>query len=78
MAKKPISLQQFVDSLGERGISVAQWASENSFDRNSVYGVLRGRLKGRRGITRQIFQRMGVTPPPPVQVRATNNTGGAK
>lgn len=71
MSKKAISLQQFVDSLGSKNMTVAQWSRENKFDRHAVYGVLRGRLKGRRGVTRQIMERMGVKPPPTVVVRAS-------
>ena len=52
-------------------MTVAQWSRENKFDRHAVYGVLRGRLKGRRGVTRQIMERMGVKPPPTVVVRAS-------
>lgn len=72
MSKKAISLQQFVDSLGSRNITVAQWSRENQFDRHVVYQLLRGRLKGKHGKTREILERMGVQPPSVIKVRATS------
>ena len=70
MPKKPRSLQQFVDALGAQNVSVAEWARKNGFPREMVYGILRGRLKGRRGQTRDALERMGVQPPPVISVRA--------
>lgn len=46
------------------GISVAEWARSHGFRARTVYAVLRGELKAKRGISHQIAVALGVKSPP--------------
>lgn len=65
---------KFVNLLGSKNMTVAQWARQNNFDRHLVYGLLRGRIRGRRGQARLILDRMGIKPPPVIQVRSNRGS----
>lgn len=70
--KKPKArtLHDFVEELGSKNLTAAEWARQHGFDRQDVYMVLRGATRGRRGKAREVLKAMGVTPPPALKVRA--------
>ncbi len=49
----------------DRGLSISEWARANGFRREDVYGVLSGRLKGRRGIGHEIAIALRIKAEPP-------------
>lgn len=71
MKKKTSPFDRFVDELGKKNMTVAEWSRVNEFDRHKVYAILRGRIRGQHGEARRIVERMGVTPPPVIKVRAS-------
>lgn len=42
------------------GLSVTDWAKANNFDRNLVYRVIHGRMKGHRGEAHRIAVALGL------------------
>lgn len=60
----PRTLDDFLTDLERENKSVAQWARENKLHLDRVYAVLRGRVNGSRGHSRQILLAMNVPPPP--------------
>lgn len=48
------SRQWFIDT----GTTIRKWASENAFQKDLVYGVLSGRIKGTRGESYEILQKL--------------------
>jgi gp16 family phage-associated protein len=57
------SLDQFLDELSKKDMSVKDWARQNGLDYNTVYSVLGGRATGRRGKARQTMRAMGLPLP---------------
>jgi len=51
--------------LEARGIVTSDWARQNGFSPELVYGVLTGRLRGRRGQAHEIAVALGVKAAPP-------------
>lgn len=51
----------------EHGVAIADWARAHQFDRNQVYGVLSGRLRGRRGQAHRIAVLLGLKSPEAVR-----------
>ena len=45
-----------------RGLVVSSWARSNQFSPDLVYGVLAGRLRGRRGEAHRIAVALGLKP----------------
>ncbi|MDD5297642.1 MAG: DNA-binding protein [Rhodocyclaceae bacterium] len=52
--------QQFLD----RGETFSDWARDNGYPRDYVYGVLNGRIKARRGLGHEIAVKLGLKPAP--------------
>jgi gp16 family phage-associated protein len=46
------------------GISIAEWARENGFNVRTVYAVLYGELKAKRGVSHRITVALGLKPAP--------------
>lgn len=63
-ASPPKTLDEFLNSLNERDMTVAAWARENGFPPVAVWAVVNGQLSGRHGRARQIVRAMGIEPPP--------------
>lgn len=53
--------KQFFD----HGLTVVEWARTHHFDVHLVYGVLSGRMKGRRGESHRIAVALGLKPAGP-------------
>ncbi|TAN08819.1 MAG: DNA-binding protein [Rhodanobacteraceae bacterium] len=58
------SLQQTRELFAARGIVTAEWAKEHGFSPDLVYGVLTGRLRGRRGQAHRIAIALGLKADP--------------
>lgn len=59
------------------GLAISEWADANGFRRGSVYAVLAGRTKGRRGEAHQIAQALGLkakAPPRDIEMLLRNPT----
>lgn len=54
----------------ERGLTFTKWAAEHGFDRNDVYRVLNGQLKGNYGVGHDIAVRLGMKPNPALEKQA--------
>ena len=52
------------DRLEEHGVSIADWARENGFNVRTVYAVLHGELKAKRGVSHRIAVSPGLKPKP--------------
>ena len=46
------------------GIKIGEWADRRGYKRELVYGVLAGRIEGKRGIAHQIAVDLGIKPAP--------------
>lgn len=53
------------DRLEAHGVSIAGWARENGFNVRTVYAVLHGELKAKRGVSHRIAVALGLKPKPP-------------
>lgn len=65
--KKPSihrTLDDFRADLERDNKTVAEWAREKKLHLDRVYAVLRGRVNGSRGHSREILLAMNVQPPP--------------
>ena len=63
----PAQLRTPQDVLGEfraRGETVIAWAQQHGFQRQSVYGVLTGRIKGFRGEAHRVAVALGIKASP--------------
>lgn len=58
------SLQQAREWFDIHGISVTEWAQSRGFERATVYAVLSGRTRGRRGQAHAIAVALGLKPAP--------------
>ncbi|TDX60785.1 gp16 family phage-associated protein [Methylosinus sp. sav-2] len=54
----------FKTALEENGISITDWARQRGFNVRTVYGVLRGELKAKRGVSHKIAVAAGLKPQP--------------
>lgn len=52
--------EQIKRQFRERGITFTDWAKQNGFDRNDVYRVLNGQLKGHYGTGHRIAVALGM------------------
>ena len=58
------SKAQKIKSLFEaEGISISEWATARGYNVRTVYAVIRGELKCRRGISHSIAVDLGIKPP---------------
>lgn len=61
------SLHEVKHAFESNGLSISDWAAEHGFRRESVYALLAGRSRGRRGEAHRIAVALGlkrpVTPP---------------
>lgn len=57
------------------GLSISDWAAEHGFRRESVYALLAGRSRGRRGEAHRIAVALGLKRPvtPPAVLAPTGN-----
>jgi gp16 family phage-associated protein len=46
------------------GIKIGDWADQRGYKRELVYGVLAGRIEGKRGIAHRIAVDLGIKPAP--------------
>ena len=53
--------RQRFDALG---IKIGEWADRRGYRRELVYGVLAGRIEGKRGIAHKIAVDLGIKPAP--------------
>jgi len=60
MAQPLIALSDVRQAFVDAGVSVSAWADHHGFRRGSVYAVLGGRSKGRRGEAHRIAVALGL------------------
>ena len=60
MAQPVIALPDLRQAFVDAGVSVSEWADHHGFRRESVYAVLSGRSKGRRGEAHRIAVALGL------------------
>jgi len=60
----PIDVSSFKAGLEEQGVSIANWAKSNGFNVRTVYAVLQGQIKGKRGIGHKIAVAAGLKAKP--------------
>lgn len=58
------AVESFRQTLEAHGVSIADWARQNSFNVRTVYAVLRGELKAKRGVGHKIAVAAGLKPQP--------------
>lgn len=58
-------LEQVRKNFYDRGLEVTAWARANGFHAASVYRVLNGQSRARRGASHHIAVALGLKPPPP-------------
>ena len=56
------SLQHVRQLFEGQGVTVSEWADEHGFARQTVYAVLGGRSKGRRGEAHAVSVALGLKP----------------
>jgi len=54
------SLEEARALFDRTGIPISDWAAANGFARDSVYAILDGRLKGKRGQSHKIAVALGL------------------
>lgn len=66
MSTKPTArtLDDFLQELGDKDMSIKEWARQEGFNFNAVYMVLHGRSAGMRGEGRKVLRAMGLPVPP--------------
>ena len=74
MAKPVIALSDLRQAFVDAGVSISEWADQRGFRRESVYAVLSGRSKGRRGEAHRIAVALGLKSLP-AAVRLTGLRG---
>lgn len=60
MSRDVVAPAEIRDAFVEAGLSVTDWADMHGFRRESVYAVLSGRSKGRRGQAHKIAVALGL------------------
>jgi len=65
VSTQPESLEEVRAQMAARGVTVTAWADQRGFSRATVYAVLSGRVKGRRGEAYEIAKALGIVVPPP-------------
>jgi len=60
MAYNAAALPRIRQAFDEAGVSISEWAIEHGFRRESVYAVLSGRSKARRGEAHRIAVALGL------------------
>ena len=60
MAYNAAALPRIRQAFDDAGVSVSEWAAEHGFRRESVYAVLSGRSKARRGEAHRIAVALGL------------------
>ena len=66
MAYNAAALPGIRQSFEDAGVSVSEWAAQHGFRRESVYAVLSGRSKARRGEAHRIAVALGLKSVPKV------------
>ena len=56
--------QEVLEAFRARGETVTAWATQHGFHRQSVYGVLNGRVKGLRGDAHRVAVALGIKASP--------------
>ncbi|MGJ7558819.1 DNA-binding protein [Variovorax sp. RB3P1] len=59
-----VELEQIRQDFYDRGLEVTAWARANGFHAASVYRVLSGQARARRGASHQIAVALGLKSPP--------------
>lgn len=54
------TIEQVRINMDKEGINVASWAREHGYKPEAVYDVLRGKAKGRRGVSHNIAVSLGI------------------
>ncbi len=57
--------QKFKTNLEQQGVSIAEWARKREYNVRTVYAVLSGQVKGRRGVGHRIAVEAGLKDPAP-------------
>lgn len=57
-----MTAEQIKNQFREHGLTFTDWAAKHGFDRNDVYRVLNGQLKGNYGKGHDIAVRLGMKP----------------
>lgn len=65
-----MSAEQIKQQFRKRGITFTDWAANHGFDRNDVYRVLNGQLKGNYGKGHDIAVKLGMKPDPALEQQA--------
>lgn len=65
-----MTAEQVKQQFRERGLTFTTWAAEHGFDRNDVYRVLNGQLKGNYGVGHHIAVKLGMKPNPALEKQA--------
>lgn len=60
MPSQPRTPQEILGEFRARGETVTAWAQQHGFQRQSVYGVLTGRIKGFRGEAHRVAVALGI------------------
>lgn len=60
MSTKPLTPEQIKEQFRAKGISLADWAEQNGYHRNSVYRVLNGVDRAYRGKAHEIAVKLGM------------------
>ena len=58
------SVADFLRTLEQQNITLAEWSRRNNLDMQAVYAVCNGRALGSRGKTRAVMAAMGLPLPP--------------
>ncbi len=61
-------LNSVKEAFALRGESVADWARLHNFNATTVYSILNGRMKCRRGEAHRIAVELGLKPSPPADL----------
>lgn len=56
--------QEFKALLEQNGLSIADWARKRGYNVRTVYAVLNGQMKAKRGVSHKIAVDAGVKEPP--------------
>lgn len=65
-----MTAEQVKQHFYNHGLTFTSWAKEHGFDRNDVYRVLNGQLKGNHGKGHHIAVLLGMKPNPELERQA--------
>jgi gp16 family phage-associated protein len=63
-AQMTTTVESFRRTLEANGLSIADWSRQHGFNVRTVYAVLRGELKAKRGVGHRIAVAAGLKPQP--------------